>query len=433
MRALTAMITRKAKESFVQEINALHSENNESIRFRKLDGLTPQELYYLAVLTEDQVYTSSFVRGIYPRIFQRMLQPRGDSLLISVQGDYFRKFIKICAAYNTLNDFLSRMEKENASVLMKAFVFGLERTATMEEAVDVADSYSSIREKDPVLAAFIKKEVTWNYNRMVAMGDQRGRTIYNILNELFASADLPSQKDIAARLGISPVYAVNLSSLKDQKSRIAMQVFFYGDDDKDGQRSFSSFMNQFKSGNSWKVTENDEWVSITTRKDGPIHIFANKPLFGDDDPEEKAIDHLEQYLKENGFKPSIYVHRGHSYHVKSTMQRIKPSAKIVVLGSCGGYNNIKEVLGISEDAHIISSKQTGTMNINEPIIQSILQTVIAEKDISWANLWKDLAARFQSGDAKDMFDDYIPPYKNLGAIFIKAYNHSILSSGNNLP
>jgi molybdate-binding protein len=142
---------------------------------------------------------------------------------------------------------------------------------------------------------------------------------------------------------------------------------------------------------------------------------------------------LEQYLKENDFKPSIYVHRGHSYHVKSTMQRIQPSAKIVVLGSCGGYNNIKEVLGISEDAHIISSKQTGTMNINEPIIQSILQTVIAEKDISWVNLWKDLAARFQSGDAKDKFDDYIPPYKNLGAIFIKAYNHSILSSGNNLP
>lgn len=433
MKALTAMITRKAKESFVHDINALHSENNESVRFKKLDGLTPQELYYLAVMTEDQVYTSSFVRGIYPRIFQRMSQPRSDSLLISVQGDYFRKFIKICAAYNTLNDFLGRMEKENASVLMKAFVFGLEKTETMEEAVDVADSYSSIREKDPVLAGFIKKEVKWNYDRASAIGSQRGISIYHILSELFASADQPTQKDLSSRLGIPPVYAVNYSSLKDEKGRIGIQVFFYGDEDKDGQRSFSSFMNTFKNNTLWKVTENDEWVSITTRKQGPVQIYANKPLYGEDDPEEKAIDHLSQYLSENRISPSIYVHRGHSYHVKSTMERIQPSAKIVLLGSCGGYNNIKEILGVSEDAHIISSKQTGTMNVNEPIIQSILQTVTAEKDVNWINLWKDLSTRFQSGDAREKFDDYIPPYKNLGAIFIKAYNRSQLSSGNQIP
>ena len=127
------------------------------------------------------------------------------------------------------------------------------------------------------------------------------------------------------------------------------------------------------------------------------------------------------------------MHRGHSYHVKSTMERILPSAKIVLLGSCGGYNNIKEILSVSEDAHIISSKQTGTMNVNEPIIQSILQTVTAEKDVNWINLWKDLSTRFQSGDAREKFDDYIPPYKNLGAIFIKAYNRSQLSSGNQMP
>ncbi len=36
------------------------------------------------------------------------------------------------------------------------------------------------------------------------------------------------------------------------------------------------------------------------------------------------------------------------------------TARIVVLGSCGGYNNLSEVLKISEDAHIISSKQVGT-------------------------------------------------------------------------
>ncbi len=40
-----------------------------------------------------------------------MSVPRGDSLLLSVNGDYFRKFIKMAAGYNTLNDFWERWIK----------------------------------------------------------------------------------------------------------------------------------------------------------------------------------------------------------------------------------------------------------------------------------------------------------------------------------
>ena len=75
----------------------------------ELDGLTPQELYYLIVLGEDEIYTSSYL-NVYKRIFQRMRVPRSDSLLMSVNGDYFRKFIKMAAGYNTLNDFLAKMD-----------------------------------------------------------------------------------------------------------------------------------------------------------------------------------------------------------------------------------------------------------------------------------------------------------------------------------
>ena len=34
----------------------------------------PQELYYLIVLSEDEIYTSSYL-GVYDRIFQRMQAP----------------------------------------------------------------------------------------------------------------------------------------------------------------------------------------------------------------------------------------------------------------------------------------------------------------------------------------------------------------------
>ncbi len=102
------------------------------------------------------------------------------------------------------------------------------------------------------------------------------------------------------------------------------------------------------------------------------------------------------------------------------MAQIQPSARIVVLGSCGGYNNLNDVLTISPDAHIISSKQVGTKTVNEPILQAINNTLRSGKDIDWIPMWRDLGKQF-SGAAKEKFDDYIPPYKNLGAIFIKAY------------
>jgi len=54
-----------------------------------------------------------------------MSAPRGDSLIIEMHGDYFRKFIKMAAAYNKLDNFLSTMDKDNAGTIMKAFIIGL--------------------------------------------------------------------------------------------------------------------------------------------------------------------------------------------------------------------------------------------------------------------------------------------------------------------
>ncbi|MGZ5255747.1 MAG: hypothetical protein ACXWCT_15170, partial [Flavitalea sp.] len=92
MKALTDMLASKAKQYFIREINALHSVENEAVRFKRLEGLTPQELYYLVVMGEDEIYTSSYL-NVYKRIFQRMSIPRSDSLFMSVNGDYFRKFL----------------------------------------------------------------------------------------------------------------------------------------------------------------------------------------------------------------------------------------------------------------------------------------------------------------------------------------------------
>jgi hypothetical protein len=427
MEALTAMLQSKGKDVFVREINALH-DKPASVRFKILDPLTPAELYYLVVLSEDEIYTSSYL-GVFERIFQRMNVPRGDSLIIEMHGDYFRKFIKMAAAYNKLDYFLSTMDKDNAATIMKAFIIGLER-ANEEDAVDVADSYSSIFDKNPPLASFVLNEVKWNYKRNLLNSDKRGTVIYHLMEALFESADTTQSQalDLSAKLGIPPVYTVNYDSLKDDSGRVIQQVFFYGDEDKDGQNSYQDFLRLFLNRAEWKVTMNPtkEWITIQSLKGKPVWIFANRPLYGEDDPDDKAQHHLDDYLYDNKLQPSIYIHRGHSYHVRYTLKQLQPSAKIVILGSCGGYNNLSEVLSISPDAHIISSKQVGTKSVNEPILQAINADLLEGSNIDWLPIWKALTERFKKDPvARERFDDYIPPYKNLGVIFIKAYRNAM--------
>ena len=56
---------KKAQQVFVNTINALHEEEAVT-RFRIIQSLNAQELYYLAVLSDGIIYTSRFVKGVFP-------------------------------------------------------------------------------------------------------------------------------------------------------------------------------------------------------------------------------------------------------------------------------------------------------------------------------------------------------------------------------
>jgi hypothetical protein len=183
-------------------------------------------------------------------------------------------------------------------------------------------------------------------------------------------------------------------------------------------------MTLFGGSSEWKIYKNKEWIEIRSLKSKPILIYANLPLDNTDgsDPDAKAQANLLNYLTLNQINPTIVIHRGHSYHLKYTIKQLPASAKIIVLGSCGGYHNLDEVLKASPDAHIISSKEVGTRTVNDPILKHLNDDLRAGRNINWINTWSDLSEKFTSGEAKERFENYIPPYKNLGALFIKAYN-----------
>ncbi|MFT4095217.1 MAG: hypothetical protein QM640_16420 [Niabella sp.] len=412
--SLLNKLEQKAKDDFVAKINGLH-ESPDAIRFRSIQPLNAEELYYVAVLTDGLIYTSSYTNGVYP-LMMRKAENKGDELLKKLNFDHYRKFISQSAAYNTLKNFLGTFSNQSdANDLMRSFVTGLEKSNGLEDGVDVADSYASISETLPDLGKEMLQNVKANLDRNRADHNKKGVAIYDILYNLFLSADSANHIDLTRQLDIPPVYNVPFSSLTNENGEVIAQVFFYGD--QDGRNIFNGFLNMFGGGN-WKIDgSNKQWVVIKSAKGKPVSIYANRPLDeikGLDDEAQRA---LNEYLEDHNLHPTVTIHRGHSYYAESTIGYMAPTSKIVFMGSCGGFNLIDSILKKSQDAHIIASKQIGKTAINKPFFYLLTEKLRTGSDIDWIPFWKEFKGRANIAG----FEDYIPPYKNLGAIFIKAY------------
>ncbi|MCW3123393.1 MAG: hypothetical protein JWQ38_2885 [Flavipsychrobacter sp.] len=419
--AYTEELKYRALKNFVRQMNELHESKDEA-RFKCIDSMSATSLYYIMVYGQDEIYTSSFL-GTFKRMMERMKPQTGSQLLDTLQYDHFRTFIRMCAGYNTLSDFLGTMQDTAKTIVMTRFIGGLQngKADDLEDAVDVADAFGSIR--DSALSAFLEKKVKENYEQSFTEKSKKGLVVYSLLAMLFESNKISGSDTGASvtslRLHLPPINKVPYNDLVNDSGIVYQQVFFFGD--KDGQDSYESYMSTFKKDTKWKVTTEKYWnVIASTGSSKRIVIYANLPLKEPED--EDAQDSLSRYLDANNIHSSIIIHRGHSYHLAATIKKLTKDVKIVILGSCGGYHNLALVLDKSPNAHIISSKQTGTMSVNEPILRAMNARLQEGADVNWINMWQELDEYFaKKPDALDKFTDYVPPYKNLGAIFIKAY------------
>ncbi len=417
---LRERLERKAMENFVNVINGLHNENSE-FRFRSIQPLSAEELYYLAISADGAIYTSSFVKGVYPLMMKKKSN-RGDSVLMTVHFDKYRRFIKMAAGFNMLSNFLSTFpdrkapdDESDAEKLMKAFVGKLEDGNGLEDGVDVADAYSSIVETIKPLANEMLKNIQANYQRNERSGNKRGIAIYNILNKLFLSADSSKGIDLTKELGIPPVYEVPFKAMANDSGRVIMQVFIYGD--KDGMGVFPGILGLFNNAN-WKTDRsNSQWVTITSQKGSPVSIYLNRPLPEEKNEDAKAQEALCGYLDSLNLSPTITINRGHSYNAPYTIAQMSSASKIVFMGSCGGYRAIHDILEKAPDAHIVGTKQIADVPVNNPFLKLLGEKLRAGNSIQWIPFWKELGKMATN----EIFQDYVPPYKNLGALFIKAY------------
>lgn len=391
----------------VRKINDLHEES-DAVRFASLQKFSASEIYTLMVYSEDEIYTSTFL-GMYSRMMAKMDAESTYQFLFQNNFNQFRTFIKMCAGYNELNNFLSKMGEWEKQNLFTKLVEGIEKANdNLSSAVAIADTYGSIKSSGTKV---LFEQAILKYYEEIRYADAEAEKLYSIILSVFDIGGASSNaalNDQTLNLRVLPITRI----YKEGKN--IQQHFFF--DDPDGRSSYGHFIGTFTNGN-WDIIDKGTYVLLKSRGGKAIEIYANKPT-----SEYAGQDAIKAHFQETGRWPDVVVHRGHSYFASAAIESLTPNAEIVFLGSCGGYNAISQVLKYSPDAQIISSKQIGTMLVNDRLCLELNEVIRKGNDIVWDKLWTTLDKKFADGSTADnRFQDYIPPHKNLGALLIKTY------------
>ncbi|MDC1395473.1 hypothetical protein N8368_03085 [Bacteroidia bacterium] len=392
----------------VRVINDLH-EKSDAVRFKSLNKFNAQEIYTLMVYSENEIYTSTFL-GMYNRMMAKMDANSTYEFLHHLSFNKFRTFIKMAAGYNTLNSFLSKMTNYEKERLFVKLVESI-HTANdnLESAVAIADTYGSL--KSSANKSLFEQSIL-NYYNEIRYTDVEGEKLYSLILSVFelgeSSSSSQALNNQAVNMKVLPLERIHKGGKNVQ------QHFFF--DDPDGRASYNHFLATFRNGN-WSITDKGTYIIVKSKNGMEVEVYANKPS-----TEYAGQDAIKVYFEDTQRWPDIVVHRGHSYFASAAIESLTPNAEIVFLGSCGGYNNIAQVLKYSPDAQIISSKQIGTMMVNDRLCLELNEIIRKGNDIVWDDLWYTLDKKFASGSsANSRFKDYIPPHKNLGALLIKTY------------
>jgi hypothetical protein len=399
---------------FVRVLNDMHNEKDEK-RFASIEKFSAEELYTLMVYSQEEIFTSTF-NGLFNRMMVKLGPVSGFEFLKGLNDNRFRTFIKMSAGFGKLGVFLQSMTPVYRQMLMIKFAGGLEQYNDLSQAVEVADAFGSIT--DSLVLKILRGAIKYQYIKLNSQKNVRGAAIYGLLSNLFVERNVSNADWFAS---VSKQYAVTSfdrianEKLFDHDTIDRWLIYFY--DDEDGEASFSSFLKTFSDPN-WKTTDSSVYVIIESKTGKHVQIYANKSK-----NEYDGQAALEKVFADNNYEPNVMVHRGHSYYAFKTIEKVRDNTQVFVLGSCGGYHSISSIIDRSPEISIISSKQIGTRFVNNPMLKLMAEYIRQGKDVEWQSLWNDLGAAVKSNPkAYERYLDYIPPHKNLGAMFIKTYN-----------
>src|SRR5205814_3732516 len=183
--ALLNALSEKSIDFYVRKINDLHS-SPDAVRFQSVQSLRPQDLYYIIVSADEEMYTSTYL-GLYKLLLSHFKDQSADSILKLVHHDKFRKFMSIAATYSTLSDFLHHMPSEKSRELIHLFISDIENNDEDEaiaNATDIADAFITLS-KDSVFNARVRKELENGLKTSQKNNLYQSTRLYSILQQVY--------------------------------------------------------------------------------------------------------------------------------------------------------------------------------------------------------------------------------------------------------
>ena len=413
-----------AKLFFTDIINSLHEESNEKIRYAVLEDLRPQDMYFIITTGEDELFTSSYLYT-YKKLMGTFEKSGSDQLFELVKYDQYRKFLLMAGRYNTLASFLKLMSTDKSLSIIKKLLYRLEDKDynSLREIINIAETFPGIV-SDKNLSSSTFREIQNNYDRSLKAANSNGIKVYNLLSDIFRVVEGNETGNMSViPQAIAMYFKITHSTLVGKDGKINQLILFFGDED--GKSSYASFLSNYSDASQWSIEKNDSWVKISSKKLQPISIYANLPLNNDDGQDLKAQDILQQHLKELRVEPSILILRGHSYHLINSFKFFSPSIQLGILGSCGGYTEIIEILKKNKRVQVVSTKQIGSKQVNEPMLRLLNAKLLNGQDLIWSELWDKLEDQFKGNKLlNDYFKEYVPPYKNIALLVTALYEQS---------
>lgn len=396
-----------ANQYYISVINSLH-ESPDKIRFQILNTLSTRELYFIILGGSGEIYTSSFLY-VYKKFIADSEKEGLNQFFESIGYYQFDQFLSNISGYGLVDNLVGKISQVSFTRIITKYIIKLSSKQQTDReillnAMTMAEILYSIKHHDTIKNILIAK-----IDSLQSLPDMQNFVLIKKINKGFKGI-LEGKMDYNAE----DSYEV-LQVKKLKKDNNIVQAWFFYDDD-DAASSFSNSLASFDV-KMWDRTDMGNFIVFNSRSGNNMRVYMNKP---NTKPGcDTAQDEMLRHIAKEGFEVTSFIHRGHSYYLFQSIRKISASSQFVFMGSCGGYNEVVSVFQLNPDMNIISTRNIGSKQINDPLLYRINTDIVNNKDINWNILWKDFNARFQDKHTKDLFSSYIPPNKYIGMKFIR--------------
>ncbi|MBN8729666.1 MAG: hypothetical protein J0L64_03935 [Acidobacteria bacterium] len=412
-----------------ETIRSAWMEGGESRAASGVARMPARDLYALLAYGQREESEISFAR-----FFDHELAPRlaGGRLLAAMQESRFlraRHFLVEAIRADRQSALATLAGAGNARLLALA----AEGIASSPDPVTEGALAAEILEAYAALAPHRALEAA--LRKVAAANEPIAGLLAAWLERLRPGALEPATRALAAPYRAHLPAADTLDAAQACPQRRCTQRMMFFDDD-DGVASFAAFEALYKKDPRWQWDERAAAdgrasyirVSRTGASGVTVEVFANRPRPANgaismawEGAEREANDTLATLLTQRG-AATLFVQRGHAYHVPKAIAAVAPEARFVFLGGCRGTEHFLPLVERAPAAHVIATRSTGTLTINDPLLKAINDELADRGVIDWPAFWSAQSARF---GRSALFGRYIPPHRNGAVLFLQGWQRFI--------